>query len=755
MNIKVLIATVSVFGLAAPAYAQTSAPAAGAPAEDGDIVVTANRTESLASKTAVALTAVTGAALQNAGITNPTNLAEIVPNLSIDRHNGLILNIRGVSSTDRTEKGDSSAGFLVDGIFIARPQAQETAFFDLERVEVLRGPQGTLYGRNATAGVIHLITKRPSLTDGFSGYLNASYGNYDNLQASAAVNIPLNDIAALRIAGSLDRRDGFATSLPTDPKKYGRFRDDQSIRGTLLLKPSDSIEVVLRADYTGQKGNVSIAGPFVDGNRFFAPIPAGQPTYTDRQYIGDQYSTAQLLDRGYALAQTPNTDNSIWGLSGEINWDVGPATITYLGGFRRLVRHELSTIPFSGVPYAIHFDGQSDQESHELRLATNGDGPFKGQIGAYYFNETTDQFFWYENRFPGIPVFGFDMGPVTAKSYAFFGQATYSFTPKLRFTAGLRYTKDERSRYGWIVRQQTTTFNPLTDTRQANDATIESSRITWRLGLEYDVAADTLAYATISTGYKAGGFNDGCLLGSTNRDGVVCSTANVGAQARPPEILYYQPEELTAYEIGIKARVGSIARISANAFYYDYRNLQLSTLGILGGAPVGITSNAARARVKGIELEAVITPGAGHRFSLAAAYTDSEYVDYHPLGGVAAPDYAGRPLDRTPKFTFSPGYSYTFSLKNNSSLEFDIRTKYSDSYVVSDFGNARQYRQPSATKTNAAVTYHAPNDRWSLQAFVRNIENNVSVSSTQQYGTSFWVVPSDPRTYGVRFNVNF
>ena len=172
--------------LATPAFAQDT----DIEPQEGDIVVTATRTQSLASKTPIALTAIGGEGLRDAGVSNPTQLADLVPNLSIDRGNGLQITIRGVTSRDGTEKGDPSAAFLLDGIYIARPQAQEVSFFDLERVEVLRGPQGTLFGRNSTAGVVHVISARP--VDHFAASVDATYGNFDTVQATAMVNVPVN-----------------------------------------------------------------------------------------------------------------------------------------------------------------------------------------------------------------------------------------------------------------------------------------------------------------------------------------------------------------------------------------------------------------------------------------------------------------------------------------------------------------------------------------------------------------------------------
>ena len=196
--------------LASAALAQTAESAES----DGDIVVTATRTESLLSKTPLAVTAIKGDDLARAGISNPTQLDTAVPNLAITRYNGLQITIRGVTSADNTEKGDPSAAFMLNGIYIARPQAQEVSFFDIDRVEVLRGPQGTLYGRNSTAGVVNVLTTRPKST--FGGSFDVSYGSYNTINANGVLNIPVGSTLTVRAAASLDSRAHNVHRMPAD-----------------------------------------------------------------------------------------------------------------------------------------------------------------------------------------------------------------------------------------------------------------------------------------------------------------------------------------------------------------------------------------------------------------------------------------------------------------------------------------------------------------------------------------------------------
>lgn len=699
----------------------------------GDIIVTAQRTESLASKTPIALSAISGDSLRTAGITNPTTLGEQVPNLAITRGNGLQITIRGVTSSDGSEKGDPSAAFLLDGIYIARPQVQETSFYDIARVEVLRGPQGTLYGRNTTAGVVNVISNRP--VDRFEAAVNGAYGNFNNVQADAMINVPVADWLAIRASGSYDRRDSFLKPSPGERYDFDPFKKNLSGRLQALIKPTSRMDLLIRADYSSLQGN-----PLqnVRGIRFFNVSnprdPVRLPTTSD-----------DLRTLGYLTTQQGRMDNDTWGISGELNWDLGPVAMTYLGSYREFTRDEVLTT-LLGSPVPSTFKGTYRQNSQELRFATTGSGPLKLQAGGYFFRETSAIDFFLRNAIPGVPFYGFPQDPVLNKTYGVFGQGTYELVEGFRVTLGARYSHDDKSRVGGTVRQQTETYNPATDSILINSAAISSSKVTYRAGVEYDAGARTLLYGTFSTGYKAGGFNDGCIAG-TVVNGLTCN------QARPADVLYYQPETLNSYEIGLKTRfAGNAVRLNASAFYYDYNNLQLSQLIIVNGGPSAQTSNAAKARVKGVEVEGVITPAPRNRVDLSFTYLDAHYVDYLPLG-LANPSvsYAGRPLDRSPKVVVAAGYNYTLPI-GASEIVFGARTRMSSSYVLTAYSVPAQYRQPSFTQTDLTVTYNAPDQRWYLQGFARNLENTVTLTSTDSRGN---MGISDPRTYGVRAGMRF
>jgi iron complex outermembrane recepter protein len=375
MKRTILAITASIFAMSAmPVWAQDAA-------EDdadtsGDIIVTATRSETLLSKTPIAMTAIGGEDLLQSGITNPTQLEESVPNLSIVRGNGLQITIRGVTSTDGTEKGDPSAAFLQDGVYLARPQAQEVSFFDIERVEVLRGPQGTLFGRNSTAGVVHVISKRPKHELG--GSFDGTYGNFDNINGTAVINLPLGDTFAIRAAANYDRRDSYLIDGNAgDGKTLDPFKNNKTFRLSALFEPSDAFSLLLIGDYSEIKGNPTNS---VATSNFYSNIVSGaRPTFERPNYTHPTNAAGRLV--AGAQGQQAFRDNVEKGIMGELNYDFGFANLTYLGSYRKSDRTEFSN--FAGGPVTADFFGKYWQTSHELWLAFGGEGPLQAQVGAY------------------------------------------------------------------------------------------------------------------------------------------------------------------------------------------------------------------------------------------------------------------------------------------------------------------------------------------------------------------------------------
>ncbi|HEX7885865.1 MAG TPA: TonB-dependent receptor [Phenylobacterium sp.] len=714
------------------AFATLATPglAAEAPSAIDEVVVTATRVQTLASKTPVALTAITGEGLTAAGITNPTTLGEQVPNLSIVRGNGLQITIRGVTSTDGTEKGDPSAAFLLDGIYIARPQAQEVSFYDLKRVEVLRGPQGTLYGRNTTAGLVNLITATPEHE--FGGSIDGVYASFDTIQLTGVVNVPVNEKVALRAAVNYDRRDSYLREGVASPVTLDPFKKNLSGRLSALFDFTDDMSLVVRADYSEIRGVPTNA--VFSTNFFNGPFTVGSmPVYVDRGA-----KTQRTLD--YAPLWQTSRDNSTWGVQAEYNWSFAPdLTLTYLGAYREFTRHEKSD--FVRGRNRATSDGNYWQNSQEVRLAYQHEA-LQFQAGGYYFKERSGiEFFILDPQNLGLPAnatrFGFPQDPTIAESYAGFAQATYEVAPQLKLTAGVRYSHDDKSRVGATV-FDTTAGNRVV--LQTNNAQRNFEKVTYRLGADYDISSLGLVYVTFSTGYKAGGFNDGCETGTAPGCG-----QTAGA-------LYYQPETLTAYEGGFKFHFNELGlRLNGALFHYDYKGLQLSSLTNVCGGPCQVTTNAAKAKVDGAEFEATYAPVEHHRLDLNLNWLRARYADFHPT---PAFDFAGLALDRSPKWSGAVGYSYTRSV-GEGSIVAAARVRFSERYRLTQLSPVVFFRQPSFHKTDLTLTYNAPEDRYYLQAFAKNLENEIALTSATNSATASTAVFEDPRTVGVRVGYHF
>ncbi|MFM6852878.1 MAG: TonB-dependent receptor plug domain-containing protein, partial [Sphingopyxis sp.] len=346
--------------MAAPAMAQNaqSSDAARAAEANGDIVGTATRSETLLSKTPIALTAISGDGLRDAGVSDARALADVVPNLAITENgDGLRISIRGITSTDGTEKGDPSAAFLLDGIYIARPQDQQGAFFDVERVEVLRGPQGTLYGRNTTAGVVNVITARPGSE--FGGSVDGQYASRNTVNVTGVVNVPLSESLGVRLAANYDRADNNLSEGVAGPYSINPAREIISTRLTFGGELGD-LSFVIRGDYSQQKGSMQNSLPL---NVFFPGTytPTVNPLYVDN---GSDVQTTLP----YALAYPSVRDNEFYGVMGEFNYSLGSVDLTYVGSYRESKRSDVREFMlFGSLQNPATFTGDFQQQSHELR----------------------------------------------------------------------------------------------------------------------------------------------------------------------------------------------------------------------------------------------------------------------------------------------------------------------------------------------------------------------------------------------------
>ncbi len=728
---------------AAPAQAT---PDASAPADKlGTVFVTANKRLQSDSKVSSSLAVVTAVDLKDKGVTNAAALTEQMPNVQIGggNFNSMEIVIRGIGSSLNSEVGNPEAAFHIDGIYIGRSQGATAAFFDLDRVEVLRGPQGTLYGRNANAGAINLVSKKPS--DRLEGEVDAEIGNYNARKVDAMVNVPVSDALSLRAVVSSSTHDGYtkATVLPTGQVTYGDDQDSLSARISALLKFSPSANWLLTADTSKNSG----VGP----EAFL--LVNGQPP----------------AERAMSLLQPSHVHDNGSGLTSTLNINLGAVDFTYLYGHRVSNGDDGTSIASVGLFYdrASKFT----QDSHELRLSSAGTGPLQWVGGLYYYKEhgSVEEPLYLAGQASdlGLPAAlnpllaapaascaplpaclmlkDFSQNPVINESKAVFGQATYSLTSDWRAILGARFNRDEASRVG--------VDGAFTDKLGAsqpgiNNASVSSSKATFKIGVEHDLTPTQMVYASLATGYKAGGFNDGNQISPT--------TPGYNAN------LYFKPEEITSLEAGVKGRfLDGKLRLGASAFYYDYKDLQVASVINLQLE----TNNAAKATVKGLEFEGAAITSPDGRVNFGLGYLDSTYKQYLTAGGT---DYSGHTLDRAPKVTLTLGYTQDWELEGGKLFSAYLGTRYSSSYGLTDPGTsvsspgspayaARTFTQKATTKTDFVLTYAGNNDRWKVQAFVKNIENKASMTSLTTVGglSSEYVYLSDPRTYGLRASYKF
>jgi iron complex outermembrane receptor protein len=724
-----------------PAHAAPAAGGADSEAQIAEVVVTAQRTPALESRTPVAMSVLSGEQLKEAGIDRPSGLAARLPNVHLDgAADGLKITIRGVSNADTTEKGDPSAAYMLDGIYIARPQSQNLGFYDIDRIEVLRGPQGTLYGRNTTAGVVNVISNAPSRQ--LEGAFSAELGSYASRKSSAMLNVPVGEALALRAALAWNQHDSYLTNAQGTPHSLGLDRDDRAARLSARLAIGKSASLLVRHERsTVRDNNDSI----VPDTNFFTGIASGTPAWYEA-------GTAQRLTNAFVPPNGPPeqgfSHKATRGTSAELTWDLGAATLHYLAAQRNYDHDALANFYYRIVPgFALgvrqRFTGAYSQDSHELRISTNGSGPLTAQAGLYYFREESSVVYSFRDlELLGLPpYYVFPNDPTVARSRAVFGQATYRLGDKVRVTAGARYTQDAKSRVGSTNFQQAESFNPATDFKLLNAARLDTRKTTWRLGMEYDLAPATLVYGTIATGYKAGGFNDGCLAG-TRQLGIDCPAA----LAVPAGTLFYQPETLTSYEAGLKTRFWrNRASLNVAAFNYDYSNLQLSGVAVVQGAPRYVTANAGVASVKGLEVDGQVHLTPADRLSYGLTLLDAHYVSYAPDG---VHSWAGNKLDRAPGRVLTLGYERRFRV-GDGQLTAALQARASSAYTIGVPSQLLQYRIPARTESDLSLRYRPLGAPWSLQARVMNLENKVAPIAIDSFGM---VVPSDPRTLHVRFD---
>lgn len=689
-----------------PAFAQDSATAQGETASQGlaEIVVTAEKRLGSEQKTPIAMSVISADDLARNGVTDVNALANVAPTLNIAQNNSnTLITIRGVSSRDYTETGDPAVALSVDNFYLQRSVGLNAALFDIERVEVLRGPQGTLYGRNATAGAVNISTVKP--TDEYSVSGAAEIGNYGTINAEAAINVPITPTLAVRVAGTKRTHEGYRNNAPlTD----GDDQDDTGARIHVQWKPG-AFTALVTGEYVKQAG----VGAVLKGIPYSDIKPDGTLTFGDR-------GRWALNNQGY-------TDIESKGARWAFAYDFGAVSVSYMGGYREM---DFNRDNDQDGGTAQNFGFQQNEvvktQNHEVRLTSNNTGPLKFQAGGYYFKETDDLLTFFQVNGLGATPFNFFTFDYDTKSEskAVFAQVGYEILTDLTIEGGVRYTEDTKTQIG----TSDTTGGANAPVRVNN--LYEGNKVTWHIGANYQASLSNLLYAKVDRGYKAGGYT---------------SLAEFG------------PEVITAYEIGSKNRfLGNTLEINLSAFYYDYTDLQVQQ-----NDPVTAISqifNAGAATLYGGELETVFKPGLYTQIDFNAAYLHAEFDDLCTVVSATCPaaaDFSGNRLQQAPRWTLGAGFTQDFVM-GASTLTLRAQTRYQSKSFFS-FANRATEQQTSYTKTDVTLTY--ANESWpvTITLFGRNLENSRILTTSEEaaYAGGYLVQYAAPRTYGARLAFAF
>jgi iron complex outermembrane recepter protein len=695
-----------------------------------EIIVTAQkRTENL-QDVPLAVTAVTGDSLQSRQVTGVGDLAAIAPNVNVGSFGGQArIAIRGIGFDTINPGSEGRVAYYIDGVYVSRPAAQFGTFFDVDRVEVLRGPQGTLYGRNATGGAISVVANQPTSVE--TGYTNITYGNYNTVRIDAALSGPLTDTIDARVAVSTNSHDGYNRNVYLDqPIDDANTR---GIRGTVRFRPFDGFTWTLSADFYGE----------------------GDHNYGDH-YLG--VSHPGLIDAGVALGGTlptnirdinspdePENHRRIYGVTSTIAYDLGALSLKSITGYRGSDYTTITDLDNTNLQIAgpFTFFENAHQISQEFQAFGNA-GPLKWIGGLYYFDEHIhggSQIPLSLVLFGGPDLLqtGYAVAGLThTQAEAVFGQLDFAVTDRLSLILGGRYGHEK---VGIFDNSQFDLARPYVPNIPLNNLpgfprsdSTDSNSVTPKASIQYK-ATDTIdLYATVSKGFKSGGFDLGVL-------------------ATP-----YHPESLWDYEGGIKATTFSgRLRTNLSAFYYKYTNLQES---IVNGTSV-ITENAASARLYGTELEFTVLPFAQVQIDGSFTYLNTKYNEFATIDPSApqlgVQNLSGLQLTQAPELADNLGAQYQVPISQG---EIILRgeANYVSRVFYTPFNNSA-VSTPANVKANAFLTFKTNDQHWSSSLFVRNAFNKVTIANAL-IASSVIADPvigtvSPPRTFGVTVGYRF
>lgn len=727
-----------------------SAPVMAQAVQHDEVIVTATRRAESVQDVAVTLTVLGPQQIAKADINDATGIAINTPGLAYGEFSPgqAIFAMRGIGSADDGAGLDNSVAAFIDGVYIGRGAGVNFDVFDLERIEVLKGPQGALFGRNTIGGAISVVTSKPSL-DEFSGKVSVTGGNEGIVRAQGLITGPISENLAGKLVVSHRQHDGFVRN--TLLNKDENDEDKTSVRGQLLLG-LDNSEWVLSADYTRDERDAAGRFPFV------SPFEA-----VAESFGANRPQTNASPIEGFSDRETYGVS-----LSGEFNFDKG--SLISISGFRNVQADwEMPSVgaPLGGTDLANGVFGLDvnddilediDTFSQELRWVSDLDGPLNYVAGLFYFKEDTDR----------VEQFGLDTNSAAGgqvrigneytrtqnetTSYAAYGQATYDFSDKWTAILGARVTKDEKD----YVATAVNCGQPEADRAAAGfpnfaecqgvggslsiiaetfEAPVSDSWSDFSpMGtLQFRPNDDLMIFGTVATGFKSGGF---------------AGSQGVESAATNP----VDPESATNYELGFKSELlDRRLRVNATAFYMDYKDLQIVRFGPVPNSAFGtfLTTNIGSADIKGVEVDWNWLLSENFTFSGNYAYLDTEVNDL-VINGI---DASGKTLRQAPEHSVNLIADYNHSLGDSGDLDFNLQYTYVDEQrfdYLSDDTIAEEKKLVSGS-----ITWVSPGDKYELSVWGKNLTDYDYVKHSYVIGPGVIGVWGDPRTYGVTATANF
>lgn len=693
----------------ATADTRSTAPADRDGVQVEEIIVTAQRTSQRLQDVPISVNAVSAAALQTRGIVSSFSLGQAVPGLQVVRTGTTSTPyLRGIGSNAANPNAEASVATYVDGVYIAAPYSTVFSFNNIDRIEVLKGPQGTLFGRNATGGVIQIVTRTPSHDT--SVEMSGGFANYQTVTANGYATTGLTDTVAIDLAVSYrNQMKGYGRDLYNGAETYKSH--ELGLRSKLLWEPTDTTKITISGDFATSQGN--------DLNYVLAPGVAG--------------SDGVVRNQGYYNTATDTRDLrkvKTWGGALDIRQDLGFATLASITA--RRIATGLNLFDGDSTPLPIVTFNSPQRVvtfSQELQLLSAQGSKIDWTLGAFYF---TNRAAYDPARLIGI-AFGPNpdseldiLGQQKTRSWSVYGQATVEIVPTVKLTGGLRYT-NEKQTATWAV-------GVPGSLAAVGPRSTKFGRLTWRAALDWEAVNDVHLYASYNRGLKSGGFD----LLSPGGDP-------------------FFPEVLDAYEVGIKSQfLNNRVRLNIAGFYYDYKNIQVSV------NPRGtiVTLNAAAATVKGIDADFEIALAPGLRLTGGAGYTDAKFDDFpNPVIYPASPldpavslaNAKGNRLTRTPKFTGNLGLAYGFETANG---KIDLNgSYYHNSGFFWDVDN--RFGVGPYNVVGAGIAWTSPEKALTVRLWGENLTNehygyqgvSSATGDTQQFAA--------PRTYGFTVTTRF